>query len=227
MARMDLTKANKAIKRAAIAGFIQAGMTAIIAVIAMVTHVDILGLDASNLLDIAVVSALAFGIFRRSRTCALIMLTYYVISQVYIMISMENVSNVFLALVFVYFYYQGVRGTFAYHHIAGVERIHGGGILDTSPHAGLGIASFVIGLGLLTLIIIIILVVGLGNPPETIQSALFFLYMVSFLIGLTGIILGIMGIVKKNRRRVFPITGLAVNGVYLLLYVWSLAAFQS
>ena len=100
-------------------------------------------------------------------------------------------------------------------------------------HSGIGIASFVIGLiSILTVIIsILVMVVGLADyvtpdglviPDEeevtanTTVLASAFLYLFSLLLSILGVVLGIVGCVIRNRRRVFAILGLVFNAFVAL-----------
>ncbi|MBN8756444.1 MULTISPECIES: hypothetical protein [Variovorax] len=57
-----------------------------------------------------------FGIYKKSRVCAVLMLGYFAFAK-FVLISEGHVgaSSLFMSLVFFYFYVQGVIGTFAYH----------------------------------------------------------------------------------------------------------------
>ena len=82
---------------------------------------DIFGFynDPFILFDIVLVFSMAFGIYKKSRTCAVIMLAHYILSKLVMIsygINLFDISGV-LSLVFIYFYIQAVRGTFAYHRL--------------------------------------------------------------------------------------------------------------
>src|SRR5512137_1150006 len=79
-APMDQEQAEKAIKNAWTAGIISGVLTLIVTIAAMAGY-SILGFSALNLLDVAVIGGLTFGIYRKSRTCAVIMLIYFMGSK--------------------------------------------------------------------------------------------------------------------------------------------------
>lgn len=70
--------------------------------------------DPFLFIDIAIIFALAGGLFLRSRTAAVLLLVYYVLSQIMFIAETGRVGGIVVSLVFVYFYYQGIIGAFAY-----------------------------------------------------------------------------------------------------------------
>jgi hypothetical protein len=113
---MDREQAEKAIKNAWMAGSISGGITLIVTVVAMAGY-SFMGFSAWNLLDVAVIAGLTFGIYRKSRTCAVIMLVYFVGSKIMLWSESKSLSGLPMALFFGWFFYQGVRGTFAWHSL--------------------------------------------------------------------------------------------------------------
>lgn len=104
----------KKIKSAWIAALISAAMT-LLATLAAIYGKAISGFDAWNFIDLLLILGLAFGIYKRSRTCAVEMLVYFVISKIITFADTGKASGIVLALVFMYCCWQGVVGTFAYH----------------------------------------------------------------------------------------------------------------
>lgn len=114
-------------------------------------------------------------------------------------------------------------------------------------HSGLGIASFVMAiiailLGVLGMILSVVFVAQAaedptsllieaesGTIPEGVGSILAAVVLMFLGVGISfiGLILGIVGIFAKNRRKVFAIIGLVVNGLItlgmLLLFLLGLA----
>ena len=113
---MDLQKAEKAIKGAWIAAVISGSVTLLVAVLALL-GVRLFNFTAWVLIDVALIFGLAYGIYRRSRVCAVIMFVYFIISKIYILVTAGGVTGLPLAIVFAYFFFQGIRGTFAYHSL--------------------------------------------------------------------------------------------------------------
>lgn len=74
-----------------------------------------LSVAAWNFVDIALVFALAFGVYRKSRTAAVMLVIYLILSQILIMVSTGMPRGVVLAIVLLIFYSRAVVGTFRYH----------------------------------------------------------------------------------------------------------------
>lgn len=70
---------------------------------------------AWNFVDVALIAGLAFGIYKRSRTAATIMLAYFVLSKVLITINTGMPSGLVLGLLFTIFYFRAMTATFRYH----------------------------------------------------------------------------------------------------------------
>ncbi len=68
-----------------------------------------------SLIDVAIIFALAFGIYMKSRIAATTMFGYFVLSNVLIIVETGQFSGGFLSLVFLYFYFRAMVGTFQYH----------------------------------------------------------------------------------------------------------------
>ena len=106
----------KKIKHAWVAALISAGITLVVTLFA-ISGTDILGFSAWEFIDVGLVLGLAFGIFKKSRTCAVLMFVYFVISKIIIMADTGKPTGILLAIVFGYYFWQGVSGTFAYHKL--------------------------------------------------------------------------------------------------------------
>ena len=85
--------------------------------------VDIAGLNGFALLDVVLIFALAFGISRKSRACAVAMLIYFVASKIIMMVQTGHPSNVVGLILFGWLFLQGVKGTFAYHELTGGDEL--------------------------------------------------------------------------------------------------------
>jgi hypothetical protein len=107
---------RKKIKGASIAAAISGSITLVVTLIAM-SGTDILGFSAWELVDVALIFGLAFGIYKKSRTCAVAMLLYFVVSKIILMVESGKPSGLLWAAIFIYYYWQGVSGTFAYHKL--------------------------------------------------------------------------------------------------------------
>lgn len=104
----------KKIKSAWVAGCISGVVTLGVTLLAM-SGTQALGFTAWSLLDVALIFGLAFGIYKKSRTCAVLMLAYFVLSKIILMMEAGKPSGLLVALIFGYFYVQGILGTFAFH----------------------------------------------------------------------------------------------------------------
>ncbi len=109
----------KRIRTAWIAGIVCGIATLIVSVMsAMGTYIA--GFSAWNLIDAILVFGLTFGIYRKSRVCAVIMFAYYVINEMSMWAELDIIgilAGLPVATLIGYCFFQGVRGTFAYHRM--------------------------------------------------------------------------------------------------------------
>jgi serine/threonine-protein kinase len=111
---MDLEKAQKHIRHCWIAGSVSAGLTLLITALAM-AGVSLFGFTIFNLLDVLLMAGLSFGVYKKSRVCAALLFAYFVVSKVMMLSQQFNPASLPLSLVFGYYFFMGVLGTFAYH----------------------------------------------------------------------------------------------------------------
>lgn len=97
-----------------IAGAICGGITLAVTLLA-ISGTSILGYSAWELFDVALVFGLTFGIYKKSRVCAVLMLLYFIASKVILTMESGKPNGIVVGLIFLYYFYQGVVGTFAYH----------------------------------------------------------------------------------------------------------------
>jgi hypothetical protein len=76
--------------------------------------------------------ALTFGVYRRSRTCALLLLISSV-SWIGLMILVGKTTGIVLLVIFSYYSLQGVIGTFAYHRFVSAQRLQQGNAAGLDP----------------------------------------------------------------------------------------------
>jgi len=122
--KVDLTQVEvsvpepilKKIRNAWIAGLISAGMTCVVTLLA-IFGVSLMGFTAWQLLDVVLILGLTLGIYKKSRVCAISMLAYFVASKIMIVSETGRPNGLVTGLIFVYYYWQGVMGTFAYHRL--------------------------------------------------------------------------------------------------------------
>lgn len=75
------------------------------------------GVDASSLVDVTIMLILTYGVYRKSRTCAVLLLTFFTLDKVVMWVRAGSVRGLPLVLVFLWFFAQGVIGTFRYHRL--------------------------------------------------------------------------------------------------------------
>jgi hypothetical protein len=105
------------IKHAWIAGLISAAITLLVTLLA-VSGFKVLDFDAWEFLDVALILGLTYGIYRKSRVCALLMFLYFLASKILMFVQSGKPNGIVMGIIFLYYYGQGVAGTFAYHKLA-------------------------------------------------------------------------------------------------------------
>jgi uncharacterized membrane protein len=105
----------KKIRNAWIAGLFSAGMTLLFTLLAVFGTHRVAGFGTWQLVDVGLLLALSFGVHRKSRVCATLLLVYFAVSKALVVSETGKVDGVVMALILFYCYVQGVLGTFAYH----------------------------------------------------------------------------------------------------------------
>ena len=106
----------KKIRHAWIACVITGVLTMILALISMNGNA-LYGHSGMDAFDALFVFGMAFGISRKSRVCAVLMLLYFILSKYLLYKASGQASGFLFGLVFLFFYVQGVLGTFEYHKL--------------------------------------------------------------------------------------------------------------
>ena len=88
------------------AATVSAGLNLIYGALAAVDVLKAPGYDAWLLIDAALLSGLAYGVWRRSRVCALLLLICGVANEVFLAFD-ETGHFSLLRIVFIYFYFRG------------------------------------------------------------------------------------------------------------------------
>lgn len=70
---------------------------------------------AWSLIDVGLIAALAFGIYKRSRTAATIMFVYFALAKILIASSGGNPFSLVFGLLFLFFYFRAMTATYRYH----------------------------------------------------------------------------------------------------------------
>jgi len=117
---MNKSEAIKATKNGAIAACISAAITVIIVLIAISTDAEgklALFNDPANFIDVALILACAFGMYKRSRVASALIFIYFLAAKAIISIETQAYSGIGMALVFLYFYGKAIQGSFVYHKL--------------------------------------------------------------------------------------------------------------
>ena len=106
---------DRAIQRAWFAALVCGGITLTFALFALGGRQLVPGLDAYGIIDAATLFGLAFGVYKRSRICAALLLAYTAGSEIWIICNGAAVKPSPLRLIFIYFYLRGMLAVFAHH----------------------------------------------------------------------------------------------------------------
>lgn len=117
---MTLEQATKAIKHGVIAACFSGVVTIIVTWIAI--SLDLSGKGAYYndpwlLVDVILIFILAYGLYKRSRVAAVLMLVYFIAAKAVHAIDTGSVSGLIFAFIFVYLFARAVFGTFSYHRL--------------------------------------------------------------------------------------------------------------
>ncbi len=72
-------------------------------------------IDYYIFIEIALVFGLAFGIYKKSRTCATIMFIYFLASKILIISQTGKFNGIIISILFLVLYFQAMTATFQYH----------------------------------------------------------------------------------------------------------------
>jgi serine/threonine-protein kinase len=109
---------EKRITRAWVAGAISGSLTLVLTLLAVSGTAQLGGLNAWSFLDVTLIFGLTFGIYKKSRTCAVLMFIYYVGSKILQFVEYGSAgTGMGFGIIFAIFFGMGVAGTFQYHAI--------------------------------------------------------------------------------------------------------------
>jgi hypothetical protein len=117
---VDHAKAQMHIRNCWIAGLVSGGVTLLVALAAALGF-SFMGFSTWNLLDAGLMLGLSYGIYRNSRICAILLFAYFAASKAIMWVQFRNIAGLPLALVFGYFFFMGILGTFACHSVNKVQ----------------------------------------------------------------------------------------------------------
>jgi serine/threonine-protein kinase len=106
----------KKIRNCWIAGVVSIVLTVALTLVSIFVT-NVLGLNEWAFVDVAIMMGLTFGVYRKSRVCAFLLLAFFALNKVLMWVQAGNVAGLPLALVFFWFYFQGVVGTVQYHRL--------------------------------------------------------------------------------------------------------------
>ncbi len=117
----DESSAEHATKAAVgVSGFI-AAVTGLAAVLSIVYHKPILGLDGWGLIDAVIFGLIAWRISKVSRTWAVLGLLMYLLEVGYKLATNPSGALGILTIIFILTYINAIRGAFAYHRYRKAE----------------------------------------------------------------------------------------------------------
>ena len=109
---------DKKIKNGWIAAIISGIMTLGLILLAATTGGTLENLfNVWTTIDVILVFALAFGIYKKSRFASTTMLIYFLISKILIFIETGKPTGAVMAIIFFYFYFQAMVATYQYHKL--------------------------------------------------------------------------------------------------------------
>ncbi len=121
---LDIDKAESKVKGAWMAGVASGTVTLVFTLVAMKKNVW--DFTISNLGDVLLIYTAAFGIYRKNRACAILLLVYFITAKVLIWMRLVMITDLpkavwvgylLFASLFFYFFFEGVRGTFVWHRL--------------------------------------------------------------------------------------------------------------
>ena len=116
---MNLSEARDHVGKAVFFGVISAVATLILSLVGYSNHGFKVG--KGSLLDVLLIAGLTWGLSRYSRVCAMLLFAYFLISKIYIGVKSGWSGGSFLSLIFLYYYFQGIRGTCQYQKLNRAE----------------------------------------------------------------------------------------------------------
>jgi hypothetical protein len=112
-----LKEAEAKIKLAWQVGIVSGTLTLIFVLLSLGGY-DFTGLiDASALIDVCLIFGLSFGIYKKSRIAAVLMLVYFAFNQAWIIIEIKRFPGI-ISWIFLILFLRGVQGTFTYRKLS-------------------------------------------------------------------------------------------------------------
>ncbi|MCK5887908.1 hypothetical protein [Alcanivorax jadensis] len=113
---------SKKIKNGWIAAIISGVMT--LGVMLLAINTGAMGdlFDIWTGVDVIIIFLLAFGIYKKSRFSATFMFAYFLIAKILIIVETGKPSGLIMSMIFLYFYFQAMIGTYQYHKIIKIPK---------------------------------------------------------------------------------------------------------
>lgn len=119
---MDNEKALKYIKSAWMTAIACSLITLLGVIISILANSNFLGLSLDALVDVVLLLGLAFGVYKKSRVCAVILFIYFVLGKIYMLSSGAiNRGAIMMSIAFGIWFFQGIIGTIHYHKNKKIE----------------------------------------------------------------------------------------------------------
>ena len=113
---MNLEQANIAIRTAWKMSLISIGVTIALTFV-YASGGTVAQVDWWNWVDIVLMLALTYGVYKKHRASAVTLFVYYVVGKIYIWIFSGAIIGLTIAAIFAYFFFRCVQGVFAYHRL--------------------------------------------------------------------------------------------------------------
>ena len=113
---MNLEQANIAIRTAWKMSLISIGVTIALTFV-YASGGTLAQVDWWNWVDIVLMLALTYGVYKKHRASAVTLFVYYVVGKIYIWIFSGAIIGLPIAAIFAYFFFRGVQGVFVYHRL--------------------------------------------------------------------------------------------------------------
>ncbi|MFS0612127.1 hypothetical protein [Lederbergia ruris] len=224
-------KIEQDVKMAALIAIIMSILTIISVIISKIW--GLLSISWWSLMDVILLLGLAYGIYKKSRICAVLLFILFVLNQIILFIDMGTVITLPIAIVFGYLLLKGVQATFIYHKKKGPNNTEKK-VVEGGWYKRFDLLSFWLSIvvwSLLSILVVIsLLIINTSIIPTSFGTVLLFIFLALVLFGnllfsLAGIGLGITSLVKYKDRKLFAILGIVLNLLFVGPYFFSIPFF--
>jgi len=118
----NLADAEQASNQGFWAALFCAAVTAVVATVALLTSHALMGIGPLAYIDALLLAIIGWRIRRRSRVFAVIGLALFIVEKIFQFATQHQAYfGIFMAVVLLFAFINGVRGTFAYHRILAAQ----------------------------------------------------------------------------------------------------------